>query len=422
MFWLKKKIASFRQYFSSITSQDSFKNKFNFVYKYLSSSVPSGIISTLIIDICYSFLKNRYWYSSSLFRQIMISKISKEYNLSSDLAENLFDEFLFFFDTELKEYKYDSGVQNESESGTDTDTDTQLGSDYNFIKYICVKILATSDLDLDKDENYNVNELGVGKDILDKVKSISVHCSDILDNSSKFFLSDLDKNILLSLEEIALGVDKNPYYIDIEVLSYELMDYFCANKIDRSKIFSISTSVFNMLEVFSEHKIYSLPRGSSLYDKFSSFSRDLSIKELDSLVDFMLEENLIYRKASGIATKFSLSSQAQNIVSSAFCDYFFKTQFGINDILKLEGAYQVKVLARLKDTHRSMFVEIFSKHLSELSALSLQVCCKYMNQIKEECGLNSDDIIDKISFLKSGSLNGINVAIYDRISTIVSDS
>ena len=422
MFWLKKKIASFRQYFSTITSQDSFKNKFNFVYKYLSSSVPSGIISTLIIDICYSFLKNRYWYSSCLFRQIMISKISEEYNLSSGLTENLFDEFLCFFDKELKDYSFESGFQNENEHGNEDEDDTKAESDYNFIKYICVKILATSDLDLDKDENYNVNELGVGKDILDRVKNISVQYSSILDTNSKFFLSDLDKNILLSLEEIALGVDKNPYYIDIEVLSYELMDFFCVNKIDRSKIFSISACVFNMFEIFAARKIYSLPRGSRLYDKFPGFNKDLSVKELDALVDYMLEKNLIYRKASGIATKFSLSSQAQNIISSAFCDYFFKTQFGINDILELEGSYQVKVLARLKDTHRSMFMEIFSNHLSELSALSLQVCCKYINQIKEECGLNSDDIIDKIGFLKSGSLNGINVAIYDRISTMVSGS
>ncbi len=408
MFWLKKKIAMFRQYFSNISSEDGFRNKFNFVFKNTSLNLPEGVLSPLILDECYSFLKNRYWYKSCLFRQIMVNKISLEYGIGTDQSEELFEGFLNFFKEELAEFNFES-----------SSTVEERGSDLNFVKYICVMILATSDLDLDKDENYNVYELGVGKDILDKVKNISVEYSDILDKDSKYFLSDLDKNILLALEQIALGVDKNLYYIDIELLSYALMDFFCRNAVDSSNIFNISNEVFNMLVSFSQKASYSLPKGDNIPSKFPGLKKYLSEELIEKLMDFLVEQNFIYKKASGIATKYTLAVQAQNIISSAYSDKFLKGFYNIDSILKLAGPYQVKVLSRLKDVDKAMFLKIFNEHLSDLPALSLQVCCKYMNTIKEESGVTSDDIIDRISFLKDRSLNGINVAIYDRISTII---
>ena len=410
MFWLKKKIAMFRQYFSNIITEDCFRNKFDFVFKNTALGLPEGVLSPLIIDICYSFLKNRYWYNSCLFRQIMINKISVEYGLSSDLSSELFDSFTKFFEDQLSQY------DNSFVFKTNDDPE----SDLNFVKYICVMILATSDLDLDKDENYNVYELGVGKDILDKVKNISVEYSDILDKDKKFFLTDLDKNILLALEQIAVGVDKNLYYIDIELLSYALMDFFFKNSISSSAYFDISSELFSMLLVFSQKSTYSLPKSDTIANKFPGLTKYLSHELVEQMMDFLVENNYIYKKASGIATKYTLGIQAQNIISSAFCDNFLKGFYSVESILKLAGPYQVKVLAKLKDVDRKMFLSIFNENLQKLPVLSLQVCCKYMNMIKEESGLGSDDIIDKISFLKDRSLNGINVAIYDRISTIIS--
>ena len=416
MFCLKKKISTLIQYFSDIKRESDFKEKFNIIIIFLKKYVIESVSTLMIIDIMYSFIKNKKWISSQLFKEILIDKIHMDYDLNTKDSTDIYEVLYEFFCKSIKDDKT-------SYNTTDSYNTDSSSIDYDFISYICISILFMDESDFDKDPEYIVNDLGLGSGIIKKVKDISLDYEKIIDENTTCFISDIDKMIFLVVSDISKMLVKDKYYVEIQKLFYTVESFFKENDIYLD--FKGSKEIFDFLMYLSKNNQITLQKeeGTKFKQDYKIFNELDSQNKLDEFFDFLIDKNIIVRINAGVLIKYRLSSFGEKLTAATFKDSFFEKDYDIEMILNLPVSYQIKVFLSLEHKNRAMFLEIIDKYLNKLNIATLECGIKYIykNEIKEKLDIKSQDLLEKISFLRSKNFKSLNTATYTRISSILSE-
>ncbi len=300
-----------------------------------------NLADSIYIHLIYSLFRHRVWCKTDLFSTILTAAIADEYGCDRNFVKSMVLQYIELIDADGKYSKR---------------------CDKEFLLYILIQATSPSD------DNYIADEIGLGRDILIKLKGAADTASKGEHEDGEFiFLPELDDTFCQILKELSRELKRGSWVMDTYRLKFLLLEApapwdAIIHELGGEWILKVLLAVGEAKALSDDDLV------SRLSQPVAALLAADQKRQAADLIEHLQQRQLIYatpgtNRSRTPAKVWHLTSLGEELTANLFAEMrMSKGAVREDDILGLNGSWQVAVIRRIPQSAFSTLLRALSSN------------------------------------------------------------